>query len=196
MSDNRIENIGTGIPSNVVYQIAEQAEMVRKQEKEEFSDSTCLTCTSCQKSYEQRIICSKAHGSKVINHKILVSISSTVSKMADAIDKSEIQKRKARKEHMRFLRKVLVALLIVVSWLILLDGMNKIDVPIAIFISFFGVIIGDFLAIMHSFVKYMNSLDHYKLYNTTMKKLLDYLLEDKKVDTSHENGEFDEESRF
>lgn len=128
-------------------------------------------------SNEQRIACAMKYGDQAIDNKILISISETINDMAKEIGNSEASKNSARKEHMAFFRRVLIIMLIFVGSLIVLNAIDSIaiTVPAEVFISVLIVILADVFAIIQSFVKYMNSVEHYKVYNSLIDSLLKHL---------------------
>ena len=76
---------------------------------------------------------------------------------------------------MRFFRYVLIALLIFTAVMIVAQAFGFAEVPVWVFASVIMVIFADIFAIIQSFVKYMNSFEHYEMYNSLINSLLKHL---------------------
>lgn len=114
-----------------------------------------------------------------VEDEILRSISKNINTMADDINKNEKEKQEARKEYMDFFRKMLVFLLFLVTALIIADTFFHVPVRIEFLVSVILAILADVFAIVHTFVKYMTSMEHYEAYHKMIDSLLHSILNPK-----------------
>jgi len=76
---------------------------------------------------------------------------------------------------MSFFRKILVVLLGFTAVMIVVQALGAVEIPAGVFASVIMVIFADIFAIIQSFVKYMNSFEHYEMYNSLINSLLKHL---------------------
>lgn len=146
----------------LIEQIKHQAE-----QSPEFSSLERRDCTDME-----RVACALEYGPQAIDNKILISISENINTMAQAINKSEEQKSTAREKYINFFKRLLIFLISVVTVLILSDTFFGVQVRLEFLISVMAAIIADVFAIVHTLVKYMTGLEHYKAYNQLINSLL------------------------
>ena len=126
-------------------------------------------------SDDEKIRCAIKYGPQAIDNKILITISNTINSMAKSLEKNEDSKSKARETYMSFFRKILVVLLVFTSVMIVAQASGAVEIPAGVFASVIMVIFADIFAIIQSFVKYMNSFEHYEMYNSLINSLLKHL---------------------
>lgn len=109
-----------------------------------------------------------------IEEKILISISSNVNTMAEAIKESEEQKNEERKKYVLFFKRILCSLIFVVILSIIVDTFSDYTVKIEFLVSVVLVILADVFAIIQTLVKYMTNVENYDAYSKLIDSLLKY----------------------
>ncbi len=124
---------------------------------------------------EERAHCALMYGNHAVGNKILISISENINTMANAITESEEQKQKEREKYVKFFKRLLVALVAIITILIFADTFFGYTVRMEFLVSVILAILADVFAIVHTIVKYMTNVEHYDAYNKLIESLLRHI---------------------
>ncbi len=112
---------------------------------------------------------------RLVEGKILVSISKNINTMAEAIKESEAQKHSVRAKCVNWFIGIMVFLTLLATTLIIADTFFGVTVKIEFLISVILAILADVFAIVHTLIKYMTNVENYAAYGNLIDNLLKYI---------------------